>query len=36
MNINWTTVSTTIIGGLLAATVIYQVKKNTKGIIDDE
>lgn len=36
MKINWATVVTTIVGGLLAATVIYQVKKNTKGIIDDD
>lgn len=36
MTINWATVATTIIGGLLAATVIYQVKKHTTGIIDDD
>lgn len=36
MNINWGTVITTVIGGLIAATVIYQVKQNTKGIIDAE
>lgn len=35
MNINWATVATTVIGGLIAATVIYQVKVRTKGIIDD-
>ncbi len=36
MNIKWGAVATTIIGGLLAATVIYQVKKHTTGIIDDD
>ena len=36
MNISWGTVATTVLGGLLAAVVIYQVKQRTTGIIDDE
>jgi len=34
MTINWGTVATTVIGALVAAAVIYQVKEHTKGIVD--
>ena len=34
MNINWGTVATTVVGALIAAAVIYQVKERTKGIVD--
>jgi hypothetical protein len=36
MSIKWNTVLTTVVGGLVAAFVIYQVKVHTKGLIDDE
>lgn len=36
MNINKNMIATTAVGALVAAFVVYQVKKRTKGIIDDE
>ena len=36
MNIKWGMIATTVVGGLLAAFVVYQVKANTKGILDDD
>ena len=36
MNINWQTIVTTVLGALVAAVVIYQVKDKTKGIVDAE
>jgi hypothetical protein len=36
MKINTSIIVTTAVGALVAAFVVYQVKKRTKGIIDDE
>jgi len=35
MKINWGGVATTVIGALIAAAVLYQVKSRTKGVIDE-
>ena len=34
MAVNWNVVVTTMVSGLLAAFVVYQVKDKTKGIVD--